>query len=389
MLIADGDLRLGCVYTQTLNELGLKTSKLFQPPKLLFTIAANIGDTALLDYPSCFPDSIVALIPKNDNLLIEYLNIYLKLIKRYIVDLAPYSAQKNLNNQQLAQIPLVIPPKEIQTKIIQIMNSAYKIKKEKEKKAKSLLDSIDAYLLEKLDITLPKEEKVVSFEVSSSDVFGGRFDPQYHKVYFKELEKSLNNGKYEIIRLGKITKDIASGSTPKSGGKDYLLNGTNYFLRLVNLDNNLNIDISKSLFIKDKIHNETLKRSRLKKGDLLFGIAGSIGKMAIMNLDIQANINQAIALIRFKDKINNIFIAFILNSILTKLQIKHLQRPVAQPNLNIEELKSLKIPLPPLNIQNEIASHIQALRDEAKQLKQEAKEVLKKAKDEVEGIVFH
>ncbi len=53
------------------------------------------------------------------------------------------------------------------------MDNAYKIKKEKEEKAKSLLDSIDTYLLKKLDITLPKEEKVVSFEVSSSDVFGG------------------------------------------------------------------------------------------------------------------------------------------------------------------------------------------------------------------------
>jgi len=71
-------------YSQTLNELGLKTSKLFDPPKLLFTIAANIGDTAILDYPSCFPDSIVALIPKNKNISLEYLNIYLKIIKSYI-----------------------------------------------------------------------------------------------------------------------------------------------------------------------------------------------------------------------------------------------------------------------------------------------------------------
>ena len=72
-------------YAQTLNELGLKTSKLFHPPKLVFTIAANIGDTAILDYAACFPDSIVALIPHRSNIKIEYLNIYLMLILPYVV----------------------------------------------------------------------------------------------------------------------------------------------------------------------------------------------------------------------------------------------------------------------------------------------------------------
>src|SRR5450631_3423649 len=38
-------------YTQTLNEDGLSVSKLFQPPLVVITIAANIGDTALLDFP--------------------------------------------------------------------------------------------------------------------------------------------------------------------------------------------------------------------------------------------------------------------------------------------------------------------------------------------------
>ena len=50
-------------HNQTLNELGLKVSKLFQPPIVLITIAANIGDTALLTYPACFTDSVLGLTP--------------------------------------------------------------------------------------------------------------------------------------------------------------------------------------------------------------------------------------------------------------------------------------------------------------------------------------
>ena len=50
-------------YTQTLNDEGLTISRLFQPPIVVITIAANIGATAVLDFPSCFPDSVVGLIP--------------------------------------------------------------------------------------------------------------------------------------------------------------------------------------------------------------------------------------------------------------------------------------------------------------------------------------
>ena len=64
----------GIKYTQTLNEEGLNVSKLFKSDVLLITIAANIGDTAILKYPACFPDSIVAIKPKEDRLSLDYLN---------------------------------------------------------------------------------------------------------------------------------------------------------------------------------------------------------------------------------------------------------------------------------------------------------------------------
>jgi type I restriction enzyme M protein len=53
-------------FTQTLIEEGLSVSKLFNPPVVVITIAANIGDTAVLDFPSCFPDSVVGLTPRQE-----------------------------------------------------------------------------------------------------------------------------------------------------------------------------------------------------------------------------------------------------------------------------------------------------------------------------------
>jgi len=368
-------------YTQTLNELGLKTSKLFNPPKLLFTIAANIGDTAILDYSSCFPDSIVALIPKKTKLSIEYLNIYLKFIKPYIVQLAPYATQKNLNNQQLSKIPLIIPPKEIQNKIIQIMDNAYKIKKENEKRAKELLASIDNYLLDKLDITLPKKEKIVSFEVNSSEVFGGRFDPDY-----KIKIDNLNNlsWKYPLYKL----KNLIIGSAQYGANEtaqEYKSKDDIRYIRITDI-NNLGILKKNNM----KTAKNTEKQYILNYNDILFARSGSVGRCYIhKNIERQAIF--AGYLIRFilnKTKINPDYFFYYCHSSIYKYWVSAIERPTVQSNINSEEFKSLKIPLPPLPIQNEIANHIEELRRESNELKKEAQRVLKDAKDEVERIIL-
>jgi len=182
-------------YTQTLNELGLKTSKLFNPPKLVFTIAANIGETAILDYPACFPDSIVALIPRDNTISIEYLNIYLKLIKKYIVELAPYSAQRNLNNQQLAKVPIIVPPNQIQSIIVSKMNLAYETKAKKLHQAKNFLASINDYLLKELNFNIPSKNNSLKnriFLTNFSEIHGNRIDPFYNERYYLDLDKKLN-----------------------------------------------------------------------------------------------------------------------------------------------------------------------------------------------------
>jgi type I restriction enzyme S subunit len=51
-------------------------------------------------------------------------------------------------------------------------------------------------------------------------------------------------------------------------------------------------------------------------------------------------------------------------------------------------LRSILIVLPPIEKQKEIAIHIKAIRDRAKQLENEAKEILTQAKKQVEGILL-
>ena len=53
-------------FSQTLNEDGLKVSKLFPKHTVLITIAANIGDTTITKFDVACTDSVVAIQPFND-----------------------------------------------------------------------------------------------------------------------------------------------------------------------------------------------------------------------------------------------------------------------------------------------------------------------------------
>jgi type I restriction enzyme S subunit len=104
-------------YVQTLNEDGLKVSKLFQPTIVLVTIAANIGDTAILDYPACFTDSVVGLNPF-ENMDVYFLEYMMRKQRQILNESAPKVAQKNINIQILNRVKIPVPPISEQKKLV-------------------------------------------------------------------------------------------------------------------------------------------------------------------------------------------------------------------------------------------------------------------------------
>lgn len=98
-------------YRQTLNERGLAVSKMFPAGTLVMTIAANIGDVAVLDFAACFPDSIVGFVPRYD-IERDYLFYAFSAIKPELLRDAPVNTQGNLNIERIgSSSPIPIPPK--------------------------------------------------------------------------------------------------------------------------------------------------------------------------------------------------------------------------------------------------------------------------------------
>ncbi len=95
--------------SQTLSDLGASVSKEFPAGTIAVTIAANIGDTAILARPMYFPDSVVGVVAKDGN-CIRWLELSLRRAKRHLDALAPQSAQKNINLTFLRPLLVPIPP---------------------------------------------------------------------------------------------------------------------------------------------------------------------------------------------------------------------------------------------------------------------------------------
>lgn len=108
--------------SQSLNELGLSVSKLFQPPIVLVTIAANIGDTGILDTEACFTDSVVGLTP-NIDCCPYFLESIVRGKKKYLNQIAPAAAQKNINNEILSVLPVLVPSFAEQQRIAAFLSS--------------------------------------------------------------------------------------------------------------------------------------------------------------------------------------------------------------------------------------------------------------------------
>lgn len=105
-------------YNQTYSEEGLAQSKLWPKGTLCITIAANIADTAILQFEACFPDSIIGFIPEKDKadaIFIKYL--FDALLQRRYKTFTQGAAQDNLSQSKLLSLKFPVPDIDEQKRI--------------------------------------------------------------------------------------------------------------------------------------------------------------------------------------------------------------------------------------------------------------------------------
>jgi len=89
------------------------------------------------------------------------------------------------------------------------------------------------------------------------------------------------------------------------------------------------------------------------------------------------------------EKANADYVTWLINSRIGRQQVNALSRQIiGQANINSQELRSLKLPLPPLNAQQDIMSHVEAGRAEIARQKELAEKIRKDAEIEIESLIL-
>lgn len=126
-LIQTGEIKSADLYINShnaaYNEFGLAQSLIWPKNTMCITIAANIAETGLLEYPMCFPDSVVGFIAdpnKTSELFMHYVFSY---IRETIQKTASGSIQDNINIEFLTDLVFKIPTKRTQDIICNVLEN--------------------------------------------------------------------------------------------------------------------------------------------------------------------------------------------------------------------------------------------------------------------------
>lgn len=165
------------------------------------------------------------------------------------------------------------------------------------------------------------------------------------KSWFVDFEPfgGVQPPEMKFVPLQELCKVVTKGTTPTTLGKPFTSSGIN-FIKAESILDSHSIDSSKFAFI-DEETNALLKRSIIKANDIVFTIAGTLGRFAMVdNSVLPANTNQAVAIIRpDENKVTPAYLySFFIGNWQNEYYSKRIQQAV-QANLSLTTIKSLPI----------------------------------------------
>lgn len=287
----------------------------------------------------------------------------------------------SLDRIRRLQIP-VIPPINIQKNIIDIYAKAQNAKLAKDEEAKSLLDNINPFILEILDIASNQQyERESIFTATLSDIIGQRLDVSSYKKHFE-----MRSGKYPNRMLSSLV-DI----DPAIKFTGFKNDATISFIPMECIDEKYG-EISEQREISI---SQVKGYTKFKEGDLLWAKITPCmqnGKSAIArNLKNGVGCGSTEYYVirpKTKDLLIDYVYLILRHSEVLKAAQGSFGGSAGQQRVSSQYLKSLVIPYPSKDMQQFIVDVISERKQKSKQLQRKGMELLEKAKQEIENKIL-
>ena len=366
----------------------LKRSQL-EKDDLVFTITGRIGSVAIV------PDNFVGNINQHSvrfQVKSQIADIFTS--PRYIAAFLNSTLGRSLSIREitggtrpaldykaLRSVKVILPALSIQNDIIEIMQSAYTAKKQKDQESDAILDSIDDYILTELGIEIPAVDEKKCFVVYAGETVGERIDSHFHQPKYRKFKQALEVGKYQVTSLSSLITELKNGVEIRT----YSDRGYRY-LRVSDLGKN-GIENHNPRYVNVK---EIPEKIKLADNSFLISRSGSLGLVSVVEDEVRdAILSSHIFKVNLNTtKIQPKYIEVLFRGQIGQIQFFQNNNGGVIPEISQSALKSIDVVVPPFDIQEKIANEAMNRQSEAAKLRQEADIIVEEAKEKVEQILL-
>lgn len=283
---------------------------------------AIVGKTAQAkeDFHGSF-GAFCAVFRCNEHIDKKYVGLFFQTSK-YRTLISHLSRGANINNlrkENFKSMLIALPPLPIQHQIVAVLEQAEAVKRQRKE-----ADALTGALLQ--------------------------------SVFYKIFGDPENNERgWDYAQLEELCSVITDGEhvTPRRTNSGIFLlsarNIQNHYISTSNVD-----------FIDEEEYTRLSKHLIPKNGDVLVSCSGSVGRVTRVNVDYKFQLVRSVALMRpIVEKVDPIYLEYSFETQFMKNQLSSCVHQSSQANLFQGMIRKLKIPLPPLALQQQFARVVQ------------------------------
>ena len=308
-----------------ITRAGLKScsARMLPAQSVLFSSRAPIGLVAINTLPVCTNQGFKNLVPRFDLVSPDFLFWWLKTQEKHIQSKGRGATFKEVSKKIVEDLQISLPPLAEQKRLAGILDAADALRA----KRREALAELDTLL-----------------QSTFLDMFG---DPV------------TNPMGWEVVTVGDEIGFLTSGSR---GWAKYYAKDGDTFIRIQNLKDG-QLDLGDIAFVNAPESAEA-RRTKVEPGDVLLSITADLGRTAVVPGGIaKAHINQHLAILRFTS-LNPVFVSYQLASKGGQAQFDRLNREGVKAGLNFNDVKSIRLTNPPLDLQHRFAAIVESVEQQ-------------------------
>ena len=360
----------------------LPKSKVY-PGDILYSMAGTIGLAILApeNLGECNSNQAIAKIrlkpnSLNPNYLVAFLNSRLG---RYQSErIANGQTVLNINLGEIGKLLIPVPPRSLQDQIAQVMQEAYGDRQKKLEEAEKLLQDIDVYTFNVLNLAPGSVEEDTRFLKSISTIQGGRFDVEFN-MGFHKFDPYMD----QVLPVRAVTSFPKKTQDPTTAPETPF----NY-IDIASID----IELGEIREVSEVLGADAPSRARqvVHTGDIIIStVRPTRGATALISEAMDGFIcSTGFAIVHPSDQVTSEYLHTALRLQTTLEQFGRRSAGSSYPAILDKDVKATLIPIPRKEIQHEISTEVFRRRREAKRLRTESEAVVAAAKSRVERMIL-